>query len=196
MKLIKTILSDVAKNLHKKYGSDIFDIILFGSFMKGKYDPKDIDVLIIFNKQIIKSIEIEFRNLLKEGYVFDINSTTLTELEGEGFIAKEGIYLEGISLITDKHISSSLGFFSVAFVKYDIGPLKGSKRISFYHALNGRGNNKGFLVLIKAKKYSESVIICDYIIVEKIKEFLDNWKLDYTITPALIPNRLKRILLE
>lgn len=193
--MIKTILSDVAKNLHKKYGNEIFDIILFGSFMKGKYNPKDIDVLIIFNKKIMKSTEIEFRNSLKGEQVFDINSTTLTELEGEGFIAKEGIYLEGISLITDKNISESLGFFSVAFVKYDIGPLKGSKRISFYHALNGRGSNEGFLVFIKAKKYSGNIIICDYGIVEKIKEFLDNWKLNYVITPALVPNRLKKILL-
>src|SRR3989338_1102180 len=57
----------------------------------------------------------EYRILDSEFNTFDINSITINELKGDGFIAKEGLYLEGKSLISGKLLSESLGFISLAF---------------------------------------------------------------------------------
>ena len=50
--MLKTLLNDARFNkkirlFHKKYREDLLDIILFGSILKGKEKPRDIDVLLI-----------------------------------------------------------------------------------------------------------------------------------------------------
>jgi len=189
-----TSFNKKAKEVYKKYKEKIHDIIIFGSYMKGKYNPNDIDLLIIFKNEINKEIEVELKNKINNPKI-DLNSVTLKELENESFIAKEGLYLEGKSLITNISLSESIGFSSIAFLKYNLNKIKGSERVKFYYALQGRGTEKGFLNSIKAKKYSETVIICDYQEIEKLKEFLSLWKIEYQLTPALIPKRLKKIIL-
>lgn len=195
MNSLNTKLNKTAKKLYKQYKEEIEDIIIFGSYMKGKEQPRDIDILIIFKNKVNKQIEAQVNQQINLTGI-DVNSVTLKELEDESFIAKEGIYLEGKSLITNKNISEAMGFVSIAFFKYNISKLKGSDRIRFYYALQGRGNEKGFLTQIGAKRYSENVIIFNYSIIEKVKPFFEQWGLDYQITPALIPKRLKRILLK
>ena len=117
-------------------------------------------------------------------------------MESDNFIAKEGIYLEGISIVKNRKISDLLGFSSLAFIKYDISNIKGSDRIRFYYALQGRNKSKGFLDEIGAQRFSESVIICDYSIIEKLKSFFDQWKIEYQVIPSLIPKRLRHIILK
>jgi len=189
-----TKLNSHSKKVFIKYKADIQDIILFGSYTKGKVDYNDLDILIIFKKEVIKDAEVMLKNDLND-YKIDLNSITVKELEGDNFIAKEGLYLEGFSLVKNKKISSILGFSSVGLIKYDISKIKGSNRIRFYYALSGRGKNKGILDSLKAKKLSDNIIIADYNIIEKIKEFLDYWKVEYTIIPMLVPKRLVNILL-
>ncbi|MGE0793500.1 MAG: nucleotidyltransferase domain-containing protein [Candidatus Woesearchaeota archaeon] len=192
MQSIKTTLINFSEKFIKKYQIQLEDIILFGSYMKGKSKPKDIDILLIFKTKIDKKIESEFKKINISN--LDLNSTTLEELQTNNFIAKEGLYLEGLSLKTNASLSSNLGFESFAFIKYDLTNIKGSNRVKFYYALNGRNDNKGFLKTIQAKKYSENVIVCSYNELEKLKDFLNSWKIEYQITPALIPERLKNIL--
>ena len=183
-------LNRIAKKIFAK--GDIKDIILFGSIRKGKKNPKDIDILIIFTEHINKKIEQELKQEINLSTT-DINSLTVKELEETSFIAKEGIYLEGLSLISKKAINETMGFNSVAFIKYTL-TMTGSKRVRFYYALQGRGTEKGFLNTLNAKRYAESVIVCDYNVLEEIKLFFDHLKLEYIIIPALIPNTLRHIL--
>ena len=195
MRFPKTRLIKAAKSVYDKYHAEIKDIILFGSVMKGKEKPRDIDILIIFNKKVDKAIESYFKAKLNLEAA-DINSTTLEEFKSEGFIAREGVYLEGLSLINNELMSESIGFASIAFVKYALDNIKGSRRIRFYYALQGRNKAKGFLSEVGAKRYSKNVIICEYYKIEMIKPFFEQWKIEYTITPALVPKRLKHILLN
>jgi len=158
-----TKLNSHSKKVFIKYKADIQDIILFGSYTKGKVDYNDLDILIIFKKEVIKDAEVMLKNDLND-YKIDLNSITVKELEGDNFIAKEGLYLEGFSLVKNKKISSILGFSSVGLIKYDISKIKGSNRIRFYYALSGRGKNKGILDSLKAKKLSDNIIIAEIII--------------------------------
>jgi predicted nucleotidyltransferase len=173
--------------------NEIDDIILFGSYLKGKEKPKDIDLLIIFKEKINKKIEFEIKTKLNKK--FEINSIIKKELNEDNFIAKEGLYLEGYSFKNKKMLNEILGFNSFAFVKYDLKNIKGSKRIRFYYALMGRNNN-GFITTIKAKRFSDNVIICNYSDIFKLEEFFINWNINYVIIPSLIPKRLSHILIK
>lgn len=173
---------------------EISDIIIFGSVMKGKHKPKDIDLLIIFKEKINKELELKIRRELDNNY--EINSITEKELINNTFTAKEGIYLEGYSFSKKSTLADSLNFFSMAYLKYDIKNLKGSNRIKFYYALMGRNNKNGFLTKINATRFSDNVITCDYLEIEKLKDFFDSWNINYEVFPALIPKRLKHILLK
>ncbi len=192
------MLSEITKlnKIFKKYlkGKGISDIVLFGSLMKGKNKPKDIDILIIFKERINKKTELEIKRNLNG--IYEINSITEKELFGEDFIAKEGLYLEGYSFSKKKYLRDLLGFISIGYLKYSIRNLRGAKRIRFYYALMGRGSSKGFLSEIKADRFSDNVIVCDYSEIEKLKDFFNSWRIEYTIFPSLVPKRLGHILFK
>ena len=188
---MKSIISKLKNELKN---DEIADIVIFGSYMKGKDNPNDIDLLIIFKEKINKDIEYGIKKKLSDK--FDINSITLKEFMGDDFIAKEGIFLEGYSISKNKRVSEILSMNSFALIKYNISEIKGSNRTRFYYALLGRNNNEGFLKRLNAKKLSDNIIICKYEDIEKVKEFLYNWNIEYEIIPALIPSRLKEILLK
>ena len=188
-----TKLSNASKKISKKH-DEIEDIVLFGSVMRGKEKPNDIDIAIIFRNNVKKEIEKEFRDLLDEKNM-QVVSTTREDLDKERFIAKEGLYLEGVSLITGEKLSSSLGFESYGIIKYDISKLKGSKRTKFYHAIHGR-KSIGLLKRTGAKKFSDNMIICKYANIENLKEFFENQEISHVIFPILTPKRLSHIILK
>lgn len=194
---IPNIFYKTAKSLAKQNDS-IRDIIMFGSFLKGKKKVNDIDILIIFEKSVNKSFEREFKKKIieiKSDYNLDINSVTISDFRNDSFIAKEGIFLEGISLLRKKTISKEQGFFSVAFVQYSLDNVKGSKRTRLYYALNGRNDQKGFLKTIAAKRFSQNSILFPYDKIEEVKEFFKLWGVEIQIIPSMIPYRLKHILM-
>jgi predicted nucleotidyltransferase len=190
MKSLITKLVKDTKKIPKSILVEIDDIVLFGSTLKGKDNPKDIDILIIFKKKVNKEFEYNLKQIYNLNKI-QIESITLNEFYTENYIAKEGIFLEGYSLLHNKKINTLYGFNSIAFIKYDIQRLKGSARIKFYYALQGRNKNEGILKKLNAKRFSNNVIIIKYSRIEIIKEFFEYWKLDYKIIPTLIPQRLK-----
>ena len=46
------ILHKKARELYKKYKKEIVDIVIFGSFVKGKMLPRDVDICIIFREKV------------------------------------------------------------------------------------------------------------------------------------------------
>ena len=91
--------SDLLKELKKsakdafEKNKEIIDIILFGSIVRGKTKPKDIDVLILFNKHIDRTILKQFNLTYKTYYDFFRSFPT------------ESILHEGFSLLHDKKLS-------------------------------------------------------------------------------------------
>jgi len=61
--------------------------------------------------------------------------------------------------------------------------------------LQGRNENSGFLTSVGARRFAESVIVCDYQVLERIKPFFEQWNIEFIVTPAMIPKRLKHLLL-
>jgi predicted nucleotidyltransferase len=180
-----------SKKLARKH-PDIEDIVLFGSCMKGKNNPQDIDILIIFKNTINKEAEYELKQTINEPKA-DINSTTTAQLQQQEHLAAEGVYLEGYSLLKQQPKAQELHMKAKAIIKYNTKHLNNTQKTKFHYALQGRNNNKGVLQTLQAKKISNNTIIVDYSQTALIEEFLNNWNVEYTTIPILTPARTEQL---
>ncbi|MGE0792775.1 MAG: nucleotidyltransferase domain-containing protein [Candidatus Woesearchaeota archaeon] len=141
-------LEKLKKYLQKKINETVFDIIIYGSCVKGKSKPNDIDVLVIFNNEFsLKQRLDEIQKIkLEENFDFklDIKQILLQELFSASFLARTGIFLEGISIKQNKLFSETIGFKSFSLFTYDLSNLKHSEKVKFNYILAGR-NKKGII---------------------------------------------------
>jgi predicted nucleotidyltransferase len=193
--LLKNIkFKSVAKSFFKKY--DLLDIILFGSAVRNKENPNDIDILIIFKnkKNLDQSYELK-KAFRSGGFEVEITSIDYPHLISGTFLPSEGILSEGYSLIYDKFISEGLDYMSFHLFRYELKPLNKSDRMRFYYSLYGRTKDqKGMLAELRSIKFSETILFCPSENSERMKSFLDFWKIKYLEFPILIPLRIKSIL--
>ena len=190
MNAIITKLSKVAIASKKKYPEEIEDIILFGSLVKGKSEPKDIDILIIFKEKVIKEIEYSFRQLLPDKA--SVISKTKKTLFDASFDAREGVLFEGYSLIDLDYVGSRYGFQSWGLFLYETKGISNNTKTRFYYALNGRGDQKGISKKFRCIKLSDRAILVPLEQIEPMKEFFNYWNIEYKPIPSLIPSRLSR----
>src|SRR3989344_1983431 len=179
---------------YKKNKDIILDIIIFGSFIKGKENPKDIDILILYKnkKDIEKSYEL--KKLLKKFNVEIVDKSYL-ELFDESFKAREGILSEGYSIVNKKSLSEGFGYSSLILFKYELKGFNKSNRMRFYYGLSGRGkNDKGIIDDLSLIKFSDTILLCPVENAEKMKEFLNYWKIKYIEFPIMIPSRIKQFI--
>ncbi len=189
-KLLRVLESE-ACFLFKKYERDILDIILFGSFRKGKNKPQDIDVLILFKEKKNQDISYSLRKGLEKKVDLPIQIITRTyaELFQETFPAREGILANGYSLIHKKSLAECFGFESRVLFQYELKGKNKSERMQFYYALYGR-KKEGVLALFGAKKYSNTLILCPSETAKGLADFFEYWKMEWKEMPVLIPKRL------
>jgi len=198
MKSLITILNELSNNFYKKYKKDIKDIILFGSFIRGKTKPNDIDLLIIFKNKIDKEIEYEFKKIIsKLQYEFSIISKTEKEIIEPSFDARESVLFEGYSILNSRFLAEEHGFKSFGLFVYSTKELSNAKKTKFYYSLKGRASNKGVIDDWKAICLSDNILLAPLDKIESAKEFFEYWGIKYRYSPLMVPERLsKRNLLE
>jgi predicted nucleotidyltransferase len=97
----------------EKNNPTIFDIILYGSAVKGKSKPRDIDIVVIFRYGTVRERLAIIQNLkqkIRVSLEVDIKGILWEELFKPDFFARTGIFLEGISLLDGKPVAQKLGF--------------------------------------------------------------------------------------
>src|SRR3989338_1107614 len=99
-----------SKILFNKYKDKIIDIVLFGSYAKGKIKPEDIDICIILKNKddFAENLYSEFRDLFGEDAHY--NWLSVSSLFEESLTST--LLEEGFSLIKDKPLHESLGYSS------------------------------------------------------------------------------------
>ena len=189
--LLKNMLESNAKIFFKKYESEILDIIVFGSVIKGKEKPQDIDIMILYKNNIKYSISQEFQHIIikKTSIPVEIISKTYALLFSKDFIAKEGILNGGYSLINKVMIAQGLSYQQMFFFVYKLLTKTKSERMRFYYSLYGR-NGQGMLEKLNATKFTDTMILCPTTSYEQMKEYLATWKIEYKEVPCLLPQRL------
>ena len=169
---------------------EILDIVLFGSSVRGKEKPRDIDLLVIYktkvNSELSYKIKKEFEAI---GFEIDLVSKSYNDLFKSAFIARESFLSEGFSLIQKKFIADGLGYKPLVMFRYDIKTFNKSQRMRFYYSLYGR-NSEGMLKKLNLYKFSERIIISPIEESEEVKEYLNSWNIKYLEIPILMPARI------
>ncbi len=178
-----------------KNKDELFDIVLFGSSLRGKSNPQDVDILILYKNKKDIDLSYEFRKEIEKiGFDVEIIDKTYKDLLDPSFKAREAFLAEGYSLVYDNFLSRGLGYMNFVLFKYELKGFSKSNRMRFYYSLYGRNGQKGVLKELSAIKFSGSIILCPVQSSEGIKEYLQSWDIDFIEFPLLIPDRLRFVL--
>lgn len=181
------------RNELKKFSERVDDIFLFGSVARGKRNPSDTDVLIIFKDVVDKEVERDIRLVLERHTTnISIISKTYKNVFDSSFDARESLLFESVSLLTGQKYSDRFGFSSKVMFKHSVENLSNVERTKFYYALNGRGSSKGIVSTLGVLRLSRGVFLVDLKHSDEFKSFLDSWNIDCTKIPFLIPSRLNK----
>jgi len=175
----------------------VIDVILAGSALKGKEEPEDIDIFVIY-QQVKNTLELDYelrKKLEKTDKRVKISGKNYEDLFKPEFIAREAI-LQGYSFKAKKMFSEGLGYKNFVLFRYSLGEMNKSKRMQFYYALHGRGEETGLLKKNKCYKFSDSVILCMINNSEIIKEFFEKWGIECLSFPVMIPERIAKYKIE
>lgn len=142
---------------------DVFDIVIYGSVVKGKEKANDIDVAVILNKKTDLNQKLKLAEALKSRLDFlefevDVKVIDITDFLDPTFIARQSILSEGVSLIHKKYLHELFGFSVTTLFTYSLRGLKYSNKKMFYYALKGRRDQKGILELKNGKQISNCAI--------------------------------------
>ncbi len=174
-------LMKIAKEF-KKGHKKVFDIVLYGSTVKGKDEPNDYDFMLLLRKAKEDdrfNIAFEFKQrLLDLGLLhekLDVKALNLEDLFDPNYLASSGIIIEGFSLTKGKPISELLNGDSYALFILDISDLGRNDRTKFQFALKGRSGKDGIIKEINGVYLGSWIVLMPIENTYKFKEFLEFW---------------------
>ncbi len=147
---------------------EVVDVLVFGSSVRGNGRPSDIDVCVVWNRNKARV----------EGAV----NKTYDELFDPGFLAREDILADAISLRLGKRLSEAFGFASFA---------------GFIYSLKGRDYNERARLHAAFKKIAGELGVLrfrGFALVpvgnaERFKDFLNYWNIPFRETRLLFPGQ-------
>ncbi len=175
----------------KKFAKEnkIFNIVLYGSYLKGKIEERDLDILLIFNDlSLHKRVDIayKFKEILKKEIKnIDIKTINLYELFETDYLARQSILIEGYSLINNKPFSEKMGFIGYSLFTYTLKKLGHNKKTKFTYALIGRGG-PGIIKKLNITPLYRGAFLVPVKHSTIFEDFLKNWDIDYTKKNILI----------
>lgn len=156
--------------------NEIIDIILFGSFIKGKINYKDIDICIIFKEKIdldlIENLNKKFENMHFSTLILNnllINPPTLVNT----------LLREGYSLKNKKYLAELFSFTPKILFKYDLISLNSSKKVRVVNILRGTKKEKGLVEKNKGEWMANQVFTIPIDIDNLFEEFFDNFNVKF-----------------
>jgi predicted nucleotidyltransferase len=169
---------ELKKNLKKllpKY-KEIKDFIIFGSLVKGRYPPKDIDIALVVDKKDISLVgEIKDKLNIKNLDAEMINTEEIYQ-------TRLGLILisEGFSIKNNKFLREKIGISPMKIYTYEIKHLIQTKKVLF-----GRGLNQ-MIKDTKGIKLGAGSIMIPINQSGKFEDFLNTWELKYKTKEYLV----------
>jgi len=141
------------------------EIVLFGSAVKGKTRPRDIDVMVIAEKPIRLNLPSKY-HAVQMSYEQLLKHTLFRTLLFEGKL------LDGVAF------SSKFGMCPKVIYWYDLKKLKRIDKSRFSHALFGRSGD-GLLTKAKGTRMGNGTIMTPVDKDNEIMQFFLDWKISF-----------------
>lgn len=148
------------------------DVIIFGSFVRGKSFPKDVDVALLVNykdENKIDGIESEIRKMLPQ-FKIDISILTIKDFFHPIWVS---IIKEGFSVAKEQYLSSLYGIKPCTLYKYSLKMLNPVQKVQFDRGL------KKVIEQLKGIRLTRTVVIIPLNKSEQFEEFLKTWKIEF-----------------
>ncbi len=177
------------KYLKKKFEgielTEVVDIVLFGSVVKGKEFPRDVDICVIFRSKVDNKIINKISSRLKKADIH-ISSLAIDDFFRKPHSLIKTILLEGKSILTGKRIINNFGFSSAIIYSYDLSNLKQSKKVRFVYLLKGRDGRIGTIKKIGGEWLADSCFIVPLGKDNDISSIFKKWGVEYKKKEALL----------
>ena len=161
---------------------EIIDIILFGSSIKGKLIPRDIDIALILYKKPSRELH-EKINSIKN---FHISLITAKEFFINSPSIVHTLVREGYSIKGKKFISEGWRFSNQAIYSYMLTSLSPSNKVRFVNILRGKRGENGIVETNKGKWIANQVFIAPLEAEKIFDELFDNFKINFKKSYVLI----------
>ncbi|MEK6922586.1 MAG: hypothetical protein AABX08_02180 [Nanoarchaeota archaeon] len=160
----------------------IFDVVVYGSAVKSKDFPSDIDIAVLFIKGTLKERLSKIQSIKKKIKLpnrIDIKGILLEELFQEQFFARSGILLEGISIFDDKPFAHKIGFEGWAMFVYSLRNKTHAQKVKFNYLLRGR-SVIGLIKKFEGKHLSPGIILIPIKNSIIFEDIFKSHKIDYS----------------
>ncbi|MFH0962332.1 MAG: nucleotidyltransferase domain-containing protein [archaeon] len=152
----------------------VLKAILFGSYVRGKRAPRDVDVLVL-----VETDAVVLPKLAKNFHV--------VRLEVSG-IFKSSLFRTALSegfLPNGRAFSSEFGFHPSVVYTYDLKGLEGTGKSRFSHALFGRSSGEGLLFRLGGTRLGSGAVSVPSSGDSPLLEFFKSWKIGFSRKPVL-----------
>lgn len=164
-KILSLIKSRLKKQLRDK---EIIDVILFGSAVKGKALPSDVDIAVVTKKDFKLDLQGFHISVLKPEDFFSAPSLINTLLR------------EGYSLKKDLSFSQIYKFSSRALFRYELVGLKPSIKVKIVNVLRGINEEKGLVKENGGEWLARQVFFVPVEREQVIEKFFLNFKVKFS----------------
>jgi predicted nucleotidyltransferase len=179
--------------------SEVIDVLLIGSVIRGKEKPNDIDLIVVYTEKAGNIAELDYALKKKLNDIskdFEITGKKYSELFKSAFIARESLLSEAYSFRSKNFFSRGLGYQNLILFKYSLKTLSSSKKIQLHYSLYGRGREMGFIERNGCYKFADNTLLCPIENSELLKEFFTKWKIEYFEFPIILPGRIVKYKLK
>ena len=157
----------------------IEDIIIFGSAIKGKENPRDVDICVI-GEEISASVIEGIEKKLQDDIEVHITKTRYRNVLEDVELWKTLMH-EGFSIKRNKYIAELFQMQSFFLFIYSLQSLSVTKKQIFSHALQGTKTNEGILKLCKGEKIGRNAVLVPEEKTEEMRAFLETWNVRYSV---------------
>lgn len=166
----------------------VIDIIVFGSFVRGKENPNDLDLCILIkDTDEKKSLDlVDSLGRLTDDFRIKCHINILTSSAFIGSTLAKTLLNEGFSISKEKDFSKSFGMESKSLFVYELKKFTPTKRVQFHYLLKGRYESKGILDEIDGTFIGTGSILIPNKKEDILKRVFDKWEVNYQIHRLLV----------
>ena len=157
---------------------EVIDILVFGSSVKGKLFPRDVDVAVLVEEDQRQNVADRLRAMtLPPG--FEVEFLTPASLEQNPLLALS-LFHEGVSLKFGR-FAEAVGLAPGCFYFYRLAGKTKSEKNRFLHALNRMVQDR------KMFKMTAAVVFVPVDAVSEFDSFLAHWQVENSSVRVLLP---------
>ena len=168
----------------RKWKEDIADIFMFGSSVRGKERPNDIDICLVFRNNVDLKIIRDAESLCGDGY--HVSSLVVDNFFTRPHSLSRTMLIEGKSILSRKKFADVFGLKPMALYSYDLSAEEPTKKVKLVYILRGRKSSEGLVHDLGGSFISNSSFIMPIDKDNEIKEVLDAWKVKYKRSRILL----------